>query len=415
MTNGSKLGVWLGAAIAAAGVGYVALRPSSDKPAVKYETTKADTGTIVAKVTATGTLSSLVTVQVGSQVSGRLAQIFVDFNSVVKKGQVIAKIDPQLFQAALEQAKANALAARANVRRAEVQAAEAARQYTRTKSLAEQKLIAQADLDTALANKEAADANVEAMNAAVAQTAAQLDQAKVNLAYTTIVSPIDGVIISRNVDVGQTVAASLQAPTLFVIAEDLRKMQVNTSVAEADIGKLQSGMKATFVVDAYPGKRFEGLVRQIRNAPQTVQNVVTYDAVIDVENPNLELRPGMTANVTFVHARVEDVLRVPNAALRFRPASASGRAGAGTRTSTIARGRRGDELPNRRTIWVLRAGVPEAVPVTTGVTDGSFTAVESPKLSAGDEVIVASTGEGSGPPSGMGGMGGRPGGGMRMF
>lgn len=284
------------------------------------------------------------------------------------------------------------------MRRATVQAEEATRQYERTKSLAEQKLIAQADLDTALANKQAAEANIEAMSAAVAQTEAALSQAKVNLAYMQIHRLADRrrhhLAERRRRSDGRGVG--LQAPTLFVIAEDLRKMQVNTSVAEADIGKLEAGMPATFVVDAYPGKRFAGKVRQIRNAAQTVQNVVTYDAVIDVENPVFARRPGMTANVTFVYARVEDVLRVPNAALRFKPASAVGARGAsaaGTRTSTSARGRGRDaDAPNRRTIWVLRAGAPEAVPVKTGVTDGTFTAVEAEGLSAGDEVILATTG-----------------------
>ncbi len=298
----------------------------------RYETARVDRGRIVAQVTATGTLSALVTVQVGSQVSGRIQQLFVDFNSPVKKGQLIAKIDPQLFQATLEQARANHIAARADLARAKVQAADAARQLARTRSLAERKLVAQADLDTAQATAEGAQAGVDAAAGKVEQARASLQQAQVNLAYTNIISPINGTVISRSVDVGQTVAASLQAPTLFVIAEDLAKMQVDTSVAEADIGKLRAGMDASFTVDAFPGRRFRGTVRQIRNAPQNVQNVVTYDAVVDVGNPDLELRPGMTANVSFVFADRADVLRVPNGALRFRPSAelqAGRRGGAG--------------------------------------------------------------------------------------
>ena len=306
----------------------------------RYETARVDRGRIVAQVTATGTLSALVTVQVGSQVSGRIQQLFVDFNSPVKKGQLIAKIDPQLFQATLEQARANHIAARADLARAKVQAADAARQLARTRSLAERKLVAQADLDTAQATAEGAQAGVDAAAGKVEQARASLQQAQVNLAYTNIISPINGTVISRSVDVGQTVAASLQAPTLFVIAEDLAKMQVDTSVAEADIGKLRAGMDASFTVDAFPGRRFRGTVRQIRNAPQNVQNVVTYDAVVDVGNPDLELRPGMTANVSFVFADRADVLRVPNGALRFRP-SAELQAGASRR-------RRRGRSPGRR-------------------------------------------------------------------
>ncbi len=236
-----------------------------------------------------------------------------------------------------------------------------------------------------------------------------------NLAYTTIVSPIDGVVISRNVDVGQTVAASLQAPTLFVIAEDLAKMQVDTSVAEADVGKLKAGMPASFTVDAYPGERFSGKVRQIRNAPQTVQNVVTYDAVIDVDNPELKLKPGMTANVTFVYAEKDDVIKVPNAALRFRaPPSllAEGQGGpTGPRPGGEARapagpggggglragaaGGRPGEAADRRTVWTLVGDKPVPRKVKTGISDGTFTEVVEGDLKAGDVVITDALGAGS--------------------
>src|SRR5512133_3066104 len=307
------------AIVLAVGAALWGWRATHRPAAITYETQPADRGAVVAKVTATGTLSALVTVQVGSQVSGRLAQVLVDFNSPVKKGQLIARIDPQLFDAAVEQARANLVAANGNLAKSRAQAVDADRQAKRSASLAEQKLVAQADADTAASNADAARAQVAATEGSVSQARAALHQAEVNLAYTKIVSPTDGVVISRNVDVGQTVAASLQAPTIFVIAEDLARMQVDTNVAESDVGKLQSGMDATFTVDAYPGERFRGTVRQIRNAPQTVQNVVTYDAVIDVRNPDLKLRPGMTANVSFVWAQRQDVLRVPNAALRFRP------------------------------------------------------------------------------------------------
>ncbi|MBX5481596.1 MAG: efflux RND transporter periplasmic adaptor subunit [Myxococcaceae bacterium] len=373
--------------------GALWLKNRSSEPELRFETATVDRGRVVARVSATGTLSALVTVQVGSQVSGRIASLHADFNSQVKKGDVLATIDPQLFEAALEQARANAAAAQGNLTRAKVQAQDAQRVLQRTRALAEQKLISAADLDTALANAQAAEAQVEVAQSAVSQAKASLHQAEVNLQYTTIHSPIDGVVISRNVDVGQTVAASLQAPTLFVIAEDLRKMQVDTSVSEADVGKLTPGMKAIFTVDAYPELRFEGTVRQIRNAPTTVQNVVTYDAVIDVENPELRLKPGMTANVTFIYAERKDVLRVPNAALRFRPPPELS-AKAGPVRPANAQGSSSPErssrrAPDQKTLWVLRAdGRPEPVTVTTGTTDGSQTEIVAGDVKEGDRVIT---------------------------
>src|SRR5919197_1886315 len=306
--------------VLAGATGVALVRQSSagkDQP--RFVTAAVDRGRISARVTATGTVSALVTVQVGSQVSGRIKSIDVDFNSPVKKGQLLATIDPQLFEAALSQARANATIASGDLAAAKVKVADAQRQYDRAHSLADRTLIAQADLDAAQVAIESARTAVTSAEGRVALNRAQLQQAQINLAYAQIYSPIDGVVISRNVDVGQTVAASLQAPTLFVLAEDLRKMQIDTSVAEADIGKLSPGMHAVFTVDAYPNERFTGSVRQIRNSPQTVQNVVTYDAVIDVDNAELKLKPGMTANVTFVYAEKDAVLKVPNAALRFRP------------------------------------------------------------------------------------------------
>jgi HlyD family secretion protein len=390
----------------------------------KLETAKLERGRIVAKVTASGTLSAIVTVQVGSQVSGRVAALHADFNSAVRKGDLIAEIDPQLFQAAVDQASANLMAAQGNLARARAQAADAGRQAERARQLAAQKLVAQADLDTAQANADAAAASVQAAEGTVAQARAALSQARVNLAYTDIRSPTSGTVISRNVDVGQTVAASLQAPTIFVIAEDLAKMQVDTSVAEADVGRLRDGMAATFTVDAYPAQVFRGTVRQIRNAPTTVQNVVTYDAVVDVANPELKLKPGMTANVTFVYAEKDDVLKVPNAALRFkpppgfggeangRPAAPAGGAGkaapagsggqapaeGGARPAGQAAGggpgagRAGVEARDRRTVWVLRDSKPTPVRIRTGISDGSVTEVLEGELQAGDQVVTDATG-----------------------
>jgi HlyD family secretion protein len=322
----------------------------------------------------------------------------------VRKGERIAKIDPALFQATVEQARANLVAAQGNLAKARAQATDAQKQSDRAKALVERKLIAQADYDTAVANAEAARATVEASAGSVEQAKAALHQAQVNLAYTDIVSPTSGVVISRNVDVGQTVAASLQAPILFVIAEDLAKMQVDTSVAEADVGRLRAGMAASFTVDAYPSEVFRGAVRQIRNAPQTVQNVVTYDAVIDVDNAELKLKPGMTANVTFVYAEKEDVLRIPNAALRFRPSPdllAAAGTGAGSGNAGAARGAkapaRGAETRDQRTIWILRDGKPSGVRIRTGISDGSLTEVTEGEVQPGDPVITDAVG----PPSGF--------------
>ena len=394
------------AAVAVLVVAVVAWRwrAGASKPRLQIESAKVDRGRIVAKVTATGTLSAIVTVQVGSQVSGRVAALYADFNSPVKKGQLIAKIDPQLFQASVEQARANFVAAQGNLAKSKAQATDAERQHQRAKALAERKLIAQADLDTAQSNSEAARAQVDASMGAVEQARAARHQAEVNLAYTNITSPTNGVVISRNVDVGQTVAASLQAPTLFVIAEDLAKMQVDTSVAEADVGRLSAGMTATFTVDAYPSETFQGTVRQIRNAPQTVQNVVTYDAVIDVANAALKLKPGMTANVTFVYAQKEDVLRVPNAALRFRPppglaefSGGAGRPGGRGNAAGAAPPPRAVETPDRRTLWVMREDKPAPVRVKTGISDGAFTEVVEGALEAGEAVVT----DASGPPGGM--------------
>jgi len=398
----TKIAVWI-VLLSAVGLGVYQYRrweKRADDQRAKFETSAVDRGPIVAKVTASGTLSALVTVQVGSQVSGRIREILVDYNAAVKKGQVIARLDPQLLTATLEQARANYNAARADLQKASAQARDAERQLTRQRSLNERKLTAQADYDTALANSEVAEAQVAAAQGRVEQMRAALHQAQVNLDYATITSPIDGVVISRSVDVGQTVAASLQTPTLFVIAEDLRKMQVDTSVAEADVGKLKPGMTALFTVDAYPTERFEGSVRQIRNSPTTVQNVVTYDAVIDVENPQLMLRPGMTANVTFVYADRPDALRAANAALRFKPTpellsqgGARDAAGGATKpgtpslTNTRPRSKR-DEANDRRTLWVLRDQKPTPVSIKTGITDGTHTEILEGELNEGDQIIT---------------------------
>lgn len=397
--------------------------PAEGEP--RLVTAQVERGRIVAKVTATGTLSALVTVQVGSQVSGRIAELFADFNTPVKKGQLIARIDPQLFEAAVEQARANTVAAGGNLARARAQAAEAERALRRTEELAAKNLVAGADLDSARAAADGARAGVKAAQGTLAQARAALHQSEVNLAYTRIASPTDGVVISRNVDVGQTVAASLQAPTLFVIAEDLAKMQVDTNVAEADVGRLRAGMTATFTVDAYPGEVFTGKVRQVRNAPQTVQNVVTYDAVVDVPNPELKLKPGMTATVTFVYAEKDEAVRIPNAALRFRAppgfgqagatdGSAQGSARAASPAGANAQGRESNRGAGplrgaERSVWVLRDGRPVQVPVALGISDGSVTELVDGEVKPGDALVT----DAQTPRSGSAAGAGFPGGGRR--
>lgn len=378
--------LWLSLiATVAVGAGLFYYRRAHAAPNFEYETTAADRGTIVAKVTATGSLSALLTVQVGAQVSGRVQDLYVDYNSPVKKGQTIAKLDPLLFEAAVEQAKALNLSAQSNIEKDKANEVNMQIAYQRAQKLLDAQVIAQSDFDTAKANFDSAHAQVAADESNLQSTSAALHQAELNLSYTTIISPIDGVVISRNVDVGQTVAASFQAPILFVIANDLRHMQVDTNVGESDVGRLTAGMAATFTVDAYPGKPFTGKLRQVRNASQTVQNVVTYDAVIDVENPQLLLKPGMTANVSFVVTQKDGVVRVRNSALRFVP-DARVLQSIGMADPPVVPATPPD--PTRKTLWVLREGKPVHVSVSAGVSDGTWTEVTGGDVQPGDMCIT---------------------------
>jgi HlyD family secretion protein len=341
----------------------------------KYRTEKTVKGDIVTTVTATGTVNAVTTVLVGTQVSGTIKKIYVDFNSAVKKGQLIAQIDPALFDEQVAQARANLLAAKANVEKAEASLVDAQRTRDRNAELFRKNLIARSDLDTAETNMETSRASVSAAKAAVAQTDAALRNAQTNLGYTKIVSPVDGTVVSRNVDVGQTVAASFQTPTLFTIAQDLTKMQIDTSVDEADIGKVNVGQETEFTVDAYSESTFKGKVGQVRIAPITVQNVVTYDVVVTVDNPDFRLKPGMTANVSIIVASKKDVVKIPNAALRYRPAER-------TRTKQAQKG---------SGVYVLENGKPKRIPVTLGISDGTFTELLTGEIREGQEVITEET------------------------
>ncbi len=296
-------------------------------PDVQYSTFTVDRGDIVDVVGATGTLQAVTTVQVGSQVSGTIASLDADFNSHVRKDEVVARLDPSIFDARLSQARANLVAAHANVERARATVADTKQKYERAKELAAQSLLPASDLETAKSNYEVATANVRAAEAEVAQSSASVQQAQVDLGHTVIKAPIDGVVVARNVDVGQTVAASLQAPTLFIIANDLSHMQVNASIDEADIGRVRMGQDVTFHVDAYPSETFTGRVEQVRLQPITSQNVVTYNTIIAVENTNQRLMPGMTATVSLIVQKREAALRIPASALRFRPEGWEARTG----------------------------------------------------------------------------------------
>ena len=349
--------------------------------AANYQTAMITRGPITQAVTATGTLNPVVNVQVGSQVSGNIAKLFVDFNSQVKAGQVVAQIDPALFQATVTQAEGDLANAQAALELAKVNA-------KRTQDLFAKKTSSEADVDQAMATLHQGEANVKIKQGA-------LDKAKADLDHCTITSPIDGVVISRSVDVGQTVAASLQAPVIFAIANDLTKMQIDANVAEADVGVVKVDQNVDFTVDAFPMQTFQGKVVQVRNAPITVQNVVTYDTVIGVSNPDLKLKPGMTANVAIIVAHKDDVLQIKNAALRYRPPDAT--PVESKRTSTSRSGRPGTggsgvgrEGRAERAVYVLPFGAshPKPAQIKTGISDGTTTEVLE-GLKEGDRVVTA--------------------------
>lgn len=461
------------------GGGYLYARALASRQV--YRTVPVTRGPLASAVSATGTLNAVITVQVGSQVSGQVKELFVDFNSAVSKGQVIARINPDLFEAQVNQAKAQLDGAEAMVlnqqaviekTRADLESSHAAlasshaqtlksqvavvdgkRNLGRQHDLRARSLIAQADEDAAQVQYDSAVAQYESsaaqeraagaalrsaegqlkvadtllknLQAQVAQNEANLAQAKLNLGYTIIRAPVDGVVVARNVDVGQTVAASLQAPVLFVIAQDLSKMQVDTNVDEADVGRVQVGQQASFTVDAFPGRTFSGAITQVRKAAQILQNVVTYDVVVSAANPDLKLLPGMTANIKVVTDQRDGVLQVPNAALRFRPpgveadtprnpseasrspaataenrsggdrrAPSENRPGGGTRPTADGAPRRGGGQPGR--VWIVGDdGKPRSVGVQLGISDGTRSEVVAGPLTEQSHVIVSTGGPGS--------------------
>jgi HlyD family secretion protein len=343
---------------------------SNDPVAGHYKTLRIERGPITALVTATGAVNPVISVQVGSQVSGKIAKLYADFNSVVREGQILASIDQKPYQAKVRQARAALKSAQANLAKARNMLMQKKLELDRMAALRTQQFVSQSDLDLATTNYRDAEAQVDLSEAQIDQAKATLSSAELDLGYTTIYSPVNGTVVSRNVEEGQTVAASFQTPTLFVLAQDLTRMQVIANVSESDIGGVTEGKSADFRVDAYPREFFHGIVTQVRNAPVSIQNVVTYDVIISVDNPELKLKPGMTANITIVTARNEDALRAPNAALRFRMPG----------------------VPvDRKTpqLWVLETtGRVRAAPITTGIADSLYTEIVAGEAREGDAAIV---------------------------
>lgn len=380
---------------------YDRMTSTADQP--MFVTAPVTRGDVVETVDATGTVQAVTTVQVGTQVSGTIKALHADFNSAVRRGQVIAELEPSLFQAQVEQARASIVRLQADARRARVQSEDAQQKLKRARELSQRDLIPATELETAQATTREREAAVEAAEAQIVQARASLNQADVNLAHTIITAPIDGIVISRNVDVGQTVAASMQAPTLFVIARDLTKMQVNASVAESDIGRIQPGQTVAFHVDAYPSMTFTGRVSLVRLDPIVEQSVVSYITTIDVPNPQLRLKPGMTANVMIEIERASNVLRVPNAATRVRPSPAvfaalgqplPAEAALHVERTDDEGGGRGSSVGTPSTmraaaVWTVRSGRLEPIAVRLATTDATHAAVVAGQLAEGVEVVTA--------------------------
>lgn len=404
--------------LAAGGAGFAYWRMGNSPKEPPYLTVPVSKSNVRQVVSSTGTLQAVTMVLVGSQVSGTIAKLTADFNSKVTKGQVVAQLDQSKFAARVDETRANLLSAQATLAKSKVSVEDAERTLKRTKELKQRELVSQSELDAAQTSYDAARSQMNVSQAQVGQAQASMNQASIDLGYTVIRSPVDGIVISRNVDVGQTVAASLSAPTLFTIANDLTRMEVHTNVDEADVGNIREGQDVSFTVDAHPNRRFRGKVLQVRNAPQVIQNVVTYDAVVRINNKELLLKPGMTANVQFLVSEKEDVLTIPNMALRFKPpeeknetqdllrqeqARTAPRVGQ-RRTSRGGGSGVGGEARRVRQVrvYVLRDGKAQPVDVQAGITDGSKTEVISGELIENDPVIVGmSSGAGAQAQSGV--------------
>ena len=407
---------WLSVAVGVVAIGFGAYRlffHKSDGP--RWVTAKVTKGDVTQVVNATGTIQPLLLSPVGSQVSGIVYKLHADFNDTVRRGQVLVELDPALFQTAVKSQEANLASAQANLVRTKADALNAARIAERSRALFAKNYISAADRDTAVAAEQSTAASVQAAEAGIKLAQAGLDKARLDLKNSVILSPVDGIVISRNVELGQAVVASFQAPNLFQIAGDLRKMQVLASVDEADIGFLQVGASAEFTVDSFRGRRFRAKVSQIRNAAQTVQNVVTYVVVLDVDNAELLLRPGMTANVRVVVAERKEVLLVPNAALRFKPRIDRG-SGEGAPEGRERRREGKTDRGNKSTVFIPDGERIHPVFVSIGITDGLVSEVTD-GIGEGQVIVIeaqkASSGASGGAGPRPGGAGGGPGGGMR--
>ena len=375
----AKLFFFLLLLLSAGGGGWWYIHRNGDE--VAYQTLPVTRGDIIQTVTATGTINPVINVQVGSQISGNIQKLFADYNSPVKAGQVVAQIDPASFQATVTQSEGDLASAKAELELAQIN-------LKRTQELRDRNATPQATLDQAVATLHQAEAAVKVKEGALAR-------ASVDFAHCTIYSPVDGIVISRNVDVGQTVAASMSAPVIFTIANDLAKMQIDANVAEADVGNVEVGQNVDFTVDAFPNRTFHGQINQVRNAAVTVQNVVSYDTVISVSNDDLKLKPGMTASAFIIVAHRENVLKLGGAAFRFRLPEAGDSTAKPSEEKTSFTGKRPSgkksERRTERTVYVLRDGKPTPVQIKVGISDGVFTEVIE-GLNEGDQVIIGSAG-----------------------
>ncbi len=415
MTRAKRVGLVLGAvAVVATGIGVSAYYVSRGVALPQVTTVVLSRGAVTKIVVTTGSVQPVTSVSVGSQVSGTVSWLGADFNSIVQKGQIIARLDPSLFEAQVAQARSGVVMAEANLDRSRVSLLDAQAKYGRTKELSDRQLVAGSDLDAASSAVASAAASLKGSEAQVLQAQASLNQAQVTLGHTVITAPTGGTVTQRSVDLGQTVAASMSSPTIFVIAADLTRMQLNATIDESDIGMIQPGQPVTFSVDAYPGTTFTGTVLQVRLQAVVVSNVTTYPTIIDVPNPDAKLRPGMTATVKVVVASRSDVLRVPNSALRVRP-TAETLSALGQPAGTAAPTAKPSSSEGR--VWTVREGVLSPVTVRLGVSDGAFTELLEPGLPAGTQVVTAissaktsPTGS-AGPAAGNPLLGSQPGGG----
>ncbi len=388
-----RIGLILTVLAVGMGIGGYVFFNGERKVPIRYRTALVERGQIISVVSATGTINPVVSVQVGTQVSGMVKSLHADFNSRVKVGDVVAVIDPEPFKARREQAASNLDMARASVARAKADFAQRKRELSRVEALLPDQFVSQNDADVAITNYQSAEAQLRVAEAQVKQTEAAVNAADLDLKYTVIRSPVEGIVVARNIEVGQTVASSFATPNLFLIALDLTKMQVDTNVSESDIGGMAEGKEAVFSVDAYPGISFTGIVKQVRLAPISVQNVVTYNVVVGVDNADLRLKPGMTANVSIVVAQKDQVIKIPNAALRFVPPKSEGSPrdvdGGSTKEAIAHPVILDGKTMATRTIWKqVENGELVALPVSAGISDGASTEITSEGLSEGDVIVV---------------------------